>query len=304
MNARSEEATTMKVTSPAAVLLLLVPLSAGAFEGTVKLRTVSMPRDKLAAVTGASTAPSAEQAMTITPAQMVAAKDAKPTVYEGTVFVSGSKVRMDLPSETGGYAVIDTAKDTTWFVVPKDKRYIEWSEADAQAMGAKMAQLEKMMKEKMASLPPDQQQQVAAMMKNLKQASPDEPPPNVSLKPLDKTETINGMQASAFEVVGQGDAKMVGWVTSAQPELAAALRTVQQRMQKMTPANLRGRESGRTALSEKGLPVRVQSLEGDRYRVEEVVAVEPGTVKADLFTVPAEYTKTTGREALKGIPDK
>lgn len=293
----------MRETVCAAVLLL--PLTAGAFEGSLKLRTVSASRDQLAKVTGGSAAPSADQALAITPAQLVAAQDAGVLVRESMVYVSGSKVRMDLPldHDKGGYAIVDTDKGTTWFVVPAEKRYIEWSEADAKAMGEKMTQVEKMMKERMASLPPEQRAQVEAMMKNIKPPSADAPAPKVNLKALDKTQTVNGMQASAFQVQ-TGDATLVGWVTQDQPDLAKTLHTVQERMEKMTPVNLRGRETARNALGEKGFPVMVQTLDPGHYRVEEVLSVQPGGVKAELFVPPSGFTKTTGRDALKGIPEK
>jgi len=273
----------MRVTM-CALALLALPLTAAGFEGTLTLRTLAVPRAQLAKVNG-GTAPTADQALAITPAQLSAAKDAGVAVHEGIVLVSGAKVRMDMPREDGkgGYAIVDTDKGTTWFVIPSEKRYIEWSEADAKAMGEKMVQVEKMMKERMATLPPDQRAQVEAMMKNLK--------------------PINGMQASAFEVQ-QGDSTMIGWVTQDQPDLAKTLRTVQERMQKLTPASLRSRETARTALGEKGFPVRVQTLDGEHYRVEEVITVKAEAVAAEQFAPPKDFAKTTGRDAMKAIPEK
>ena len=138
-------------------------------------------------------------------------------------------------------------------MVPAEKRYIEWSEADAKAMGEKMAQVEKMMKERMATLPPEQRAQVEAMLKNIKPPSDrTRRAPKVDLKPLGKTQTVNGMQASAYEVK-TGDATLVGWVTQDQPELAKTLRTVQAAHgeddagQSCAAANRRARRSARRA---------------------------------------------------------
>jgi len=152
-----------------AVAILTAPVAAIGFEGTLKLRTVSVERDKLGTLTGGK-APDAEQTLAITTDTLLAAKDADPQVRESMVYISGSKVRMDAPLQKGkeGYAIIDTEKNMTWFVVPSEQRYIEWSEADAKAMGEKMVQIEKMMKERMGSLPPDQRAQVEAMLKNMK----------------------------------------------------------------------------------------------------------------------------------------
>jgi hypothetical protein len=170
-------------------------------------------------------------------------------------------------------------------------------------MGEKMGQVERMMKERMATMPPEQRAQVEAMLKNLKPPSDGSAPPKIDLKPLGKSEQVNGMQASAFEV-DSGDTTMIGWITQEQPDLAKSLRTVQERMQKLTPANMRGRETARTAFGEKGFPVRVQTLDGQHYRVEEVIAVEAGAVPADSFAPPSDFAKTTGRDAMKAIPQK
>jgi hypothetical protein len=285
-------------------LILTAPAAALGFEGTLKLRTVSVARDHLDKVTGGK-APDASQTLAIMPDKVLAAKDAGAQMRESTVYVSGTKVRMDTPLEPGkdGYAIIDTEKNTTWFVVPSEKRYIEWSEADAKAMGEKLAQVEKMMKERMASLPPEQRAQVEAMLKGLKGADGTAAPSKINAAPNGKTQTVNGMQAAGYEMK-TGDETMVGWVTQEQPELGKLLRTVQERMEKMTPPALRGRQSARTSLSEKGFPVMVQTLDPDHYRIEEVVTVEKKAVPADLFVIPQEFTKTTGRDAMKNVPEK
>jgi hypothetical protein len=171
-------------------------------------------------------------------------------------------------------------------------------------MNEKMVQLEKMMKERMATLPPEQRAQVEAMLKNMHGGNdPDAPPPAVDVKATGATETVNGMQTAAYEVKA-GDETLIGWVTQDQPEINKTLRTVQQRMEKMTPPSMRGRQTARTALADKGFPVRVQTLDPKYYRVEEVLAIEKKPVSAELFVVPKEYTKTTGRDAMKGIGEK
>ena len=285
-------------------LLLTAPAAALGFEGTLKLRTVSVARDHLGKVTGGKT-PDAAQTLTIMPDALLAAKDAGAQARESMVYVSGSKVRMDTPLEPGkdGYAIIDTDKNTTWFVVPSEKRYIEWTEADAKAMSEKLAQVEKMMKERMASLPPDQRAQVEAMLKSLKGAGEGDSGPKAAPAPTGKTQTVNGMAAVAYEVKTR-DETIVGLVTQEQPDLSKMLRAVQERMEKMTPPAMRGRQSARTSLSQKGFPVMVQTLDPDHYRVEEVVTVEQKAVPADMFTVPQEFAKTTGRDAMKNVPEK
>ena len=286
-------------------LVLIAPAMGRAFEGTLKLRTTAAERDKLSALNGGK-APDQTQTLALTPEQLTASKDAGAQVHESTVYVSGTKVRMDTPLDKNkdSYAIVDTDKNVTWFVVPGEKRYIEWSEADAKAMGEKMAQVEKMMRERMATLPPEQKEQVEAMLKNMRGgADSDAPPPKPDVKATGATQTVNGMQTAAYEVKA-GNETLVGWVTQEQPELNKMLRTVQERMEKMTPASMRGRQSARTALGEKGFPVRVQTLDSGYYRVEEVLTIEKKPVSADLFVVPKDFAKTTGRDAMKGIGEK
>jgi hypothetical protein len=283
--------------------MISVPAPMIGFEGTLKLRSVAVERDELGKVTGGKT-PDAEQTLAIMPDKLLAAKDANPQVFESYMYVSGPKVRMDAPLEKGkdGYAIIDTEKNTTWFVVPSEKRYIEWSEADAKAMGDKMAQLEKMMKERMGSLPPEQRAQAEAILKNM-QGTSGAAAPKIDVKATGKTQTVNGMQAVGYEVK-TNDETLIGWVTKDEPELSKMLRTVQERMEKMTPPAMRGRQAARTSLTEKGFPVMVQTLAADHYRVEEITSVEKKPVSADLFIVPKDYAKTTGRDAMKNVPDK
>ena len=283
-----------------AAVLLLGATTATAFEGTIKLRTTAATSDQLAKANGGK-APDEAATLALTPAQL--AKDGGATVKESTVYVSESKVRMDMPLETkgSGYAIVDLDKGVTWFVVPAEKRYIEWSETDAKAIGEKMAAMKKMMTERMASLPPDQRKQVEAMMKNMQLPEDDaKPQPTVAITPLNKQQTINGMQASGFKAVEE-DATVIAWVTNDQPELNKALLTVAERMEKLTPANMR-RENVRHQLQQKGLPVMVQNLGQGRFRVEEILSVDEKPVDAALFTVPKDFAKTTGRDALKNMP--
>ena len=282
-----------------AAALLLVS-SASAFEGTITLRTTAVTSDQLAEGNGGK-APDDAAILAMTPDQL--AKTGKAQQRESKVYVSGSKVRMDMPMESkgSGYAVVDLDKGLTWFVVPGEKRYIEWSETDAKAIGEKMAQMKKMMNERMASLPPDQRKQVEAMMKNMQM--PDDnaaPQPTVAITPLNKEQTINGMKATGYKATEDGST-VLAWVTNDQPDLNKALLTVSERMEKLTPANMR-KESVRRQLQQKGLPVMVQNLGDGRYRIEEIVSVDQKPVEATLFVVPQDYAKTTGRDAMKNIP--
>lgn len=282
-----------------AAAALLLATSATAFDGTIKLRTTAVTSEQLKEANGGK-APDDAAILAMTPEQL--SKGGKAIVRDSVVYVAGSKVRMDMPLENkgSGYAIVDLDKGVTWFVVPGEKRYIEWSETDAKAIGEKMAEMKKMMTERMASLPPDQRKQVEAMMKNMQVEDEGAPQPTVAITPLNKEQTINGMQTTGYKATEEENT-VVAWVTNDQPELNKALLTVSERMEKLTPANMR-KESVRRQLQQKGLPVRVQNLGGGRYRVEEIVSVEQKPVDATLFNVPKDFTRTTGRDAMKSMP--
>jgi hypothetical protein len=138
------------------------------------------------------------------------------------------------------------------------------------------------------------------MMKNMQMQDEGTPQPTVAITPLNKEQTINGMQTTGYKATEEENT-VVAWVTNDQPELNKALLTVSERMEKLTPANMR-KESVRRQLQQKGLPVMVQNLGGGRYRVEEIVSVEQKPVDATLFNVPKDFTRTTGRDAMKNMP--
>ena len=48
----------------------------------------------------------------------------------------------------------------------------------------------------------------------------------------------------------------------------------------------------------KGLPVMVQTVEPDGYRIEEVLSIESKPVSASLFAAPKNFKKITGTEVL------
>lgn len=278
---------------------MLLASGAAAFEGTLRLRSTAATEAQLAKANGGS-APDAAAMRALTPEQLV--RDGGATAKESTVYVKGDKVRMDLPLERDGqgYAIIDLERGLTWFVMPSQQHYIEWSAADATAMGEQMAAMQKTMDQKLAGMPPEQRKQVEAMLKGMQlpaDATPG-PAPAVELTPLGEQRTINGMPATGYRA-SEDDATVIGWVTEAHPEVAATLRQVADRMEKLTPASMR-KASVPRALQQKGLPVLVQTYYPRRARIEEVVAIEPQAIAADRFTIPTSYKKTSGREAMSG----
>lgn len=286
------------ITTTLAITVLLAAASAKAFEGTLQLRTTAATASQLKKANG-GTEPDADAMLALTPEQL--ARDGGAAVRETTVYISDRKVRMDLPLERSGkgYAVIDLDRDRTWFVMPTEQRYIEWTAEDAKAVGDQAAAMQESVGKHLAGLPPAQRQQAEAMLKNMQLPAGATPPPDVLLTPTGERRTINGMAADGFRA-SEGDATVIGWVSQDQAEVAALLREVAERMEQLTPASMRHATVQR-ALQKKGLPVRVQTLYPRRVRIEEVVAIAPKAVDAELFVIPESFTKSSGRDAFKGL---
>ena len=278
-----------------AAALLLVTSSAVAFEGTLQLRTTAATESQLRQANGGS-APDTAAIAALPPEQLV--RDGGAATRETTVFINGRKVRMDLPLERSGkgYAIIDLDRDVTWFVMPTDRRYIEWTRADAAAVSESAAGMQQSLGKQLAGLPPEQRKQAEAMLKNMQLPAGATPPPDVTLTPIGERRTIHGRTAEGFRAT-EGDATVIGWVSQDEPELATLMREIAERMERLTPASMRQATATR-ALQKRGLPVRVQTIYPRRVRIEEIVAVEPKSVAAELFTIPEGYTKSTGRDAF------
>jgi len=269
------------------------------FEGTIKLRALSVDTKQLSSLVGEQSTTDAAKLFAIPMDKLLALKgqaNSSLQVLEPTIAIKGAKVRADgVGREHDQYVLMDLDKKTTWLVMPKDKKYFEWSAADVQALNTKMEAMQKELESRLATLPPEQRKQVEAMMKGMPGGSG--AAPKVDLRPLGTTETINGMSATAFEVRNGGE-QSVGWVTQEHKDLMQAFKALQESQEKMTPGH-HGQKSDRLLLAERGLPVRVQTLDGGQYRVEDVLDVKKQAVPADLFTIPAGFEKTTGQQMMK-----
>ena len=268
---------------------------ADGFEGTLKFRTITVPVDQLKGLTeGGSTDP--EKVYAIPMDKLLAVPGVKPR--DTAIQVKGSKVRANTGGrDPDGYVIMDIDAGTSLMVMPEQKKYVEWTKADMQALSDRMAEMQKQMKERMASLPPDQRQQMEAVMKNLPGAAGSTPPKPV-VRPLGKTQTINGMQAAAYEVK-IGDESAIGWVTQDQKDLQRAFKGLREGEERMMSSHTPS-IGIQAALADSGLPVRVQKIDHGEYRIEELVDVQRTPLNADLFAAPAGFEKTTPQQMMRG----
>jgi len=271
---------------------------ADGFEGTLKFRTITVPAAQLKGLTeGGST--DTRKVYAIPVDKLLAAPGVKPR--ESVIQVRGSKVRANTGGrDPDGYVIMDVDQGTSLMVMPAQKKYIEWTKADMKELTDKMSEMQKQMRARIAELPPEQRKQMEAMMKSLPNAGGDAPQPQVHA--LGKTETINGMQTSAYEV-RIGDESAIGWVTKDQKDLQHTFKNLREGEEKMmahSPA-----KGVQAALADNGLPVRVQRVDKDEYRIEELVDVQRTPMSADLFSVPAGFEKATPQQIMgNGQPGK
>lgn len=265
---------------------------ADGFEGTLKFRTVTVPVDQLKGLTdGGSTA--AVKIYAIPMDKLLAVPGVKPR--ETSIQVKGSKVRANTGGhDPDGYVIMDVDQGTSWMVMPAQKKYVEWTKADMKALTDKMAEMQKQMKERMASMPPEQRKQMEAMMKKMPGVVGGEAP-KPQVRALGQTQTINGMQTKGYEV-RIGDETAVGWVTQDQKDLQHTFKNLREGEEKMMSRN-RGQDM-QSALADSGLPVRVQKVDQGDYHVEELVDVQRTPMAAELFAVPAGFEKTTPQQMM------
>jgi hypothetical protein len=281
----------------AGALVLLGATSAYGFEGTLKLRTVSIERTALAQLAGKAD-PSVEDIFSIALEKIIAFKEGPAAKVEAsTVYISGSKLRADTPVGDGqtGYVIVDVSRGTTEIVVPAEHRYIEWTAADADAMRKELAKAQAALEKQLAAMPPEQRKQTEAAMRQLGGLPSATPQTRAELQPLGQTRGINGFHTLGYQI-RVGDEVTRGWVTQDQPDLARLYQTAQESVQGMLPAPNR---DPRTMIGQRGLPVLVQTVAAERYRVEELVAVDTTPVSADLFTTPSGFKRS---DALEGTP--
>ncbi len=115
------------------------------------------------------------------------------------------------------------------------------------------------------------------------------PKPGATLvKPLGKTKTLNGVSVTGYEVRSD-DQILRAWMTKDFPGLTGAFRSVAAKMGETDDPE----DAAVTELMKYGFPVLMITLTDRSVRYEEMVSIERGPQSADLFKVPAGFTKQT-----------
>ena len=282
--------TTLTILFVAGALSVAAPAAAGGFEGAVTQHSVVVPNAALKPLVGEGDL-TAEKVLAI-PADKIAALASDPASgarpLNAVIHVKGTKFRVDMMiNDKPGFLIVDSATDTTWIAVPDDKVYIEWTQADHEAMTAKAdAQRKKieMLRAQEDKLSPEDRSRLEAALGPT--PVPTVVAPTPAVKKLEQSDTINGVKVTAYEL-RQGATVSRGWLSSEHPDLLAAFVAASKSQQSVRPT----RPSAIEVLSAHGLPVRVQTFTPDHYEQVDLVEIDAEAVPDAQFTVPADFKK-------------
>lgn len=108
------------------------------------------------------------------------------------------------------------------------------------------------------------------------------------VKPLGRTKTMNGATVTGYEV-RSADQILRAWMTKDFPGLTGTFRSFAARMGDNDDPD----DAAVAALMAHGFPVLLITLTEASVRYEEMVSIERAALSADLFKVPAGFTKQT-----------
>ena len=206
---------------------------------------------------------------------------------ETTMWVKENKVRVadTRAGSGGGYALFDIETMTTTMVMPGTRSYIQYTPEEVEA--ATRGMLESM------GIDPDD----VAEMEDYEFDMEGEVNLESTVRPLNRTDEVNGLQASAFQAEA-GREIGLGWCAEDFTGMRAAMARMAAQMDQLdADEESDGGPSVEDLLCEDALPVRVQVLIFDamvgglRYSVNEMLSVERTSVDDGLFAIPEGYTQ-------------
>lgn len=208
------------------------------------------------------------------------------------ISIRGSQVRADVSEDV--FVLMDADSGVLQVVNSKQHTVMKWNKVALGKAADRLAALPQNVQDQIAKLPPERRAALeAAVGKTPAVAGEVE----VRLRDTGRDAKIAGLKCRGYEAKSAGET-VVGWVSSEQADLAAAFRSFAAAEQAIRP----GPKNARMLLAEKGLPVRVQSLNAHGYQVDEIIQIESKTVPSERFEVPRGYMKTEASGMLGGTP--
>jgi hypothetical protein len=142
-------------------------------------------------------------------------------------------------------------------------------------------------------MPPEQRKMMEQAMKRaggtMPQGPQTAPAAPATVRATGRNRQINGMNASEYEVSGGGITGRA-WLTKERPEIDRVFDKLAQLSKPME--KLTGTDQISAQLADKGLPLLVQTLQGNDYGTNELIGIEEGHVDASAVQIPPGYTAT------------
>ncbi len=259
------------------------------FEGEVSVRLIHVSLGRLVTMLGAG-ATQPQKVFEVPVERFAAMKDQPDSgvdVQDLTFLVRGAKVRINnfAPREPNTFVLSDTAKGTLSVIRPTEKSYAELSTAKLEADSRTAA--EAFLSQQLDTLSAEKRAQAEQFLKHGKDGAASAVPAPV-VKPLGKTLTIAGMQASGYEIKSSEE-NAIGWVAKDSNNVAPLFKFFQ-RFEKSLRNNPLQPAAAVVVIADYGIPLRTQVLSASDYLIREVVAIKPKKVEAGLFEVPKGLT--------------
>jgi hypothetical protein len=214
------------------------------------------------------------------------------------VQIQGDMMRVEMTGAAGeSQAVIfDGVKQVLWMVNYDKKTYTEMTKADLDRISGQMSDAMARVQDQMKSLPPAQQQQMAAMMAGRMGGAP--AAPKTTYRKVG-TDTVAKWTCDKYEGY-QGTQKMVELCTVDPQAIGFAAadfqvtRQLADFFQKLAPQNAAGVFSLGTPEAQgfSGVPVRSVTFKGDQQQsVTEMSEATRQSFPASTFAPPPDFTK-------------
>jgi hypothetical protein len=223
-----------------------------------------------------------------------------------TMYLDGDKLRVDTTEEHVTSIIMDAAGKRMLMVNDKDKSYMEFTEADAKRMKAKVEEMRAQMQERMKNMPPAQRKQMEGMMAGMGPGGAamtgGAPPKPVEYKfeRAGGKKTINGFSCEMYKVLADGKLAEEDCISPwsaglVKKEDFAGLRKFGEEWAKDFGGMTGRGGGGEFDKFEKfpGIPISRVPLKDDGKPGEEeqIKSVKRESIPAAKFVVPAGYTK-------------
>ncbi|HVR61255.1 MAG TPA: DUF4412 domain-containing protein [Polyangia bacterium] len=221
-----------------------------------------------------------------------------------TMAVDGDKIHVNSPDREAKTTsvIIDAAAKKMTVLDDRAKTYTEITEADVKRIRGQAAAMRGQLEQRMAAMPPEQRQQMQAMLDKMAGAGAEPAKPvkhTFKFESLGQKKTVNGMSCQMYKVLRDGKAHEEDCISPWSAGLlkkddVEGLRKFGEEMVSnmgMTDGHARQAFDGIDQYP--GVPISRVALNDDGSRGDEdqVKSITRGSIPASRFAVPAGYTK-------------